>query len=494
MTSSDRAPRPLWPISVQLVALLLASLLVAQALTFGIILLMPPPRPAVYRIAEAASALRGGSLKVRFERPLTRVTLARLPQDLATPRRERERSRALLARTLDLPEAKVRLIESPSPAWLLMRRLGRGRPPGERGMGGPAAGADRGPRDVRFMGAGEFGGGGWLASGPGGGRRFGPHLFPGPDFPIFGDFAAAAQQPNGTWVVVRSTPEPFPNDWQLRTGLWLLASILLVTPAGYLFARRITAPLKRFAQAAETLGRDPHAPQMTLKGPAEVGAAANAFNEMQGRLHRYITDRTAMVGAISHDLRTPLARIRFKMEAAADPLKHSVLSDVAQMEQMIGGVLAFIRDESQPRRRERLDLLSLIECVSDDAASVGGDVEIVDGQPVTVDGDPVALQRLFANLVDNAVRYGHAARIQVREEQGAAVVVIADRGEGLSPSDLERVFQPFFRSDSSRNLDTGGVGLGLPIARSTARAHGGDVALTSGPTGSTAIVTLPAAA
>ena len=173
--------------------------------------------------------------------------------------------------------------------------------------------------------------------------------------------------------------------------------------------------------------------------------------------------------AREHDLRTPLARIRFKMEAAADPLKDSVLSDVAQMEQMIAGVLAFIRDEGQPRRRERLDLLSLIECVSDDAASVGGDVEIVDGRPVTVDGDPVALQRLFANLVDNAVRYGHAARIQVREDQGAAVVVIADRGEGLSPSDLEQVFQPFFRADSSRNLDTGGVGLGLPIGRASCR-------------------------
>ena len=491
MTTSDRAPRPRWPISVQLVALLLASLLVAQAVAFAIILLMPPPRPAVYRIAEAASALRGGPLKVRFGRPFTRVTLARLPADLVTPRREHERSRSLLARTLDLPETKVRLVEqNPSAAWLVMRRLGRRGPPGEHRLSQAFEG-DGGPRNAVFA-AGDAGGEGWPPPGRGM-RRFGPGPG-GPDFPIFGDFAVAAQQPNGTWVVVRSTPEPFPNDWQLRTGLWLLASILLVTPTGYLFARRITAPLKRFAQAAETLGRDPHAPQMTLKGPAEVGAAANAFNEMQGRLHRYITDRTAMVGAISHDLRTPLARIRFKMEAAHGPLKDSVLSDVAQMEQMIGGVLAFIRDESQPRRRERLDLLSLIECVADDAASVGGDVEIVEGHPVAVDGDPVALQRLFANLVDNAVRYGHAARIQVTQDQGAAVVVIADRGEGLSPSDLEQVFQPFFRTDSSRNLDTGGVGLGLPIARSTARAHGGDVALTSGPTGATAVVTLPAAA
>jgi signal transduction histidine kinase len=233
---------------------------------------------------------------------------------------------------------------------------------------------------------------------------------------------------------------------------------------------------------------------MTLKGPAEVGTAAHAFNEMQAKLKRYILDRTAMVGAISHDLRTPLARIRFKLEAAPPALKEAVLSDVNQMEQMIGGVLAFIRDEGAPRRREKLDLLSLIECVADDAAMVGGQVEIVDGRPVTVDGDPVALQRLFSNLVDNALKYGSEARIDVRREGDLAVVTIADKGPGLSADELGRVFQPFYRTDASRNLDNGGVGLGLPIARSTARAHGGDIELTSKPGGVTAIVTLPVVA
>jgi signal transduction histidine kinase len=466
------------------VALLVASLVVAQVITFAIIVLMPPPRPAVYRLAEVANALRGGPLATRFGRPMTRAEAASLPGDLAASTGERERLRAMLARALDLPESNVRLVEqSPSPLWTLARRFDRrGPPPGDRGMGPPrmppGSGPDRG------------GPGGWPPPGERGRRRFGPGGWQ--EAPIFGDFAAAAQQSDGKWIVVRSTPEPFPNDWHVRTGLWLLAGVLLVAPAGYLFARRITAPLKRFAEAAETLGRDPHAPQMTLKGPAEVGAAAQAFNEMQARLRRYVTDRTAMVGAISHDLRTPLARIRFKMEAAGEPLKDSVLSDVAQMEQMLGGVLAFIRDEGRPRRREHLDLLSLIECVTDDATTVGADVEIVDGHPVTVDGDPVALQRLFANLVDNAVRYGHAARIQVRRQADAAIVEIADRGAGLAPSELQQVFQPFYRADSSRNLDNGGVGLGLPIARSTARAHGGDVELASGPGGTTAVVTLPA--
>ncbi|HEX7885461.1 MAG TPA: HAMP domain-containing sensor histidine kinase, partial [Phenylobacterium sp.] len=317
--------------------------------------------------------------------------------------------------------------------------------------------------------------------------------FRGPREMVLGDFTAALRRPDGRWVVVRSSPEPFPNDWQKRTFLLLLAGFAVVAPAGLLFARRITAPLKRFSQAAERLGRDPHASQMALSGPAEIGAAAEAFNDMQGRLKRYIDDRTAMVGAISHDLRTPLARIRFKLEGAPSALKDTVLSDVGQMEQMIQGVLTFIRNESTPRRRERLDLLSLVECVADDAAMVGGDVEVWDSVPVTVEGDPAALQRLFVNLVDNAVKYGGQARIRVAGADGHAVVEIDDAGDGLDRDDLERVFQPFYRADASRNLDAGGIGLGLPIARSTARAHGGDVELLATPSGLRALVTLPLA-
>ena len=506
--AAPRGARRRWwpraPISVQLVVLLLASLLVAQAISFGIILLIPPPRPPVYRVSEVAAAIRGGVLKTHFGRPLVRTAAKTLPAELVAPHREHQRTLAALARTLAEPETRVRLEEqNASPIWRLRRAVDGGRPPRVPDRGGPmgaspfedrrsrppAAGAEAGP--PLATGAEQAAAGDLNQSWPWGGRRrFGG----GADMPIFGDFAAALQQDDGSWTVVRSTPEAFPSAWQMEASAWLLGGFLLVASAGYLFSRRISAPLRRFAEAAETLGRDPHAPQMTLKGPAEVGAAALAFNEMQARLKRYINDRTAMVGAISHDLRTPLARIRFKLEAAPPRVKAAVLSDVEQMEQMIGGVLAFIRDEGAPRRREKLDLLSLIECVADDAALVGGQVEIVDGQPVTVDGDPIALQRLFSNLVDNALKYGGGARINVRLEGRAAVVEIVDQGRGLSPDELGRVFQPFYRTDASRNLDNGGVGLGLPIARSTARAHGGDVELMSRPGGTTAIVTLPAAA
>jgi two-component system, OmpR family, sensor kinase len=492
----ERRPWPRAPISLQLVTLLLASLLVAQAISFGIILLMPPPRPPVYRVGDVAAAIHGGSLKTRFGRPMIRTSARTLPPELGSPHREHERTLAALARTLGAPESRVRLEEqNASPIWRLRRALTGAPPPRGPDRGGPMGASpfetDRnaagGPApalggDPSDLGRGWMWAAGW--------RRLGG----GPELPIFGDFSAALQGDNGTWTVVRSTPEAFPSAWQMQASAWLLAGFLLVGSAGYLFSRRISEPMRRFAEAAEMLGRDPHAPQMTLKGPAEVGAAAQAFNEMQTRLKRYINDRTAMVGAISHDLRTPLARIRFKVEAAPPKVKAAVLSDVDQMEQMIGGVLAFIRDEGAPRRRERLDLLSLIECVADDAALVGGQVEIVEGQPVAVDGDPVALQRLFSNLVDNALKYGGGAQINVRRDGAAAVVEITDRGPGLSADELGRVFQPFYRTDASRNLDNGGVGLGLPIARSTARAHGGDVELMSKSGGATAIVTLPAAA
>jgi signal transduction histidine kinase len=233
---------------------------------------------------------------------------------------------------------------------------------------------------------------------------------------------------------------------------------------------------------------------MALSGPAEVGAAAQAFNEMQARIKRYVEDRTAMVGAISHDLRTPLARIRFKLEKAEAGLKSSVDADVEQMEQMIASVLAFIREVSEGREREKIDLLSLLECVVDDAALVGGEAEMAEAKPVTVEADQLALQRMFANLLDNALKYGKTARLALFTEDKEAVVRIIDTGPGLPEGELERVFTPFYRAEAARTLDAGGVGLGLALARSTARAHGGDVVLWNNAGGGlTAEVRLPLA-
>ncbi len=470
------------PIALQVGLLIAVCLVGAQLLALAVVSLTPPPAPQVYRISEVASALQGGSLQPRLGRPLIRSISDEAPHPSAfdrraAPRRANgpgarsdlgERQAAVLAGQLGIDAARVVLVR-PTPSWFARAVSGRF-------GGGPRGGP--GPADRN--------------SGPADGPLFRPDGARPFELDLVGGFIAGVQSGDGSWTVVRPSPDPFPNDWQRKVALWLAGCVVLAVPAVWWFARRITAPIQRFAQAAERLGRDPHAPPVALKGPAEIGKAAGAINEMQTRLKRYVDDRTAMVGAISHDLRTPLSRIRFKLEAKT-PDRAAILSDVEKMEAMIASVLAFIRDAAAVDRREDLDLLSVVEVVVDDAALTGGDVQLVDSVPLTVTGDVVALQRLIANLVDNALKYGGAARVRIRQADRQAVVEIEDDGPGLPSAELARVFEPFYRADASRNLDGGGVGLGLAVARSLARAHGGDVELISRPGGLTARVSLPVA-
>jgi len=488
------------PIALQLVALLVVCLIAAQVLTIAVIVFMPPPERPIYHLDDVAQALRGGAVPAALVRSVEK--------DPPQPDRRGGgggggghglRLRHELATLVGVPDAEVRLVQHRSFTSMLFRPRGH-RSDGRSGFGGggerwgEGPGGEHGPRDAAGPGPSPE------ASGPP--PQPDRSEFPGREpfpalsgrFPLFGDFTAAARRRAGDWVVVKPRPEPFPNDWQGRLLLWLGGCLIITAPVGYLFARRITAPIGAFARAAETLGRDPNGPVMQLTGPAEIGMAARAFNEMQTRLKRYIEDRTAMVGAISHDMRTPLARMRFKLERAPDEVKAAVLGDIEQMEQMISSVLAFIRDGNASRPRERLELLSLVECLVDDAAQTGQDVRLDAGSTVTVEADALGLQRLIGNLVDNAVKYGRVARLTVLRQGDHAVVDVADEGPGLPASEIERVFQPFYRAELARTLDGRGVGLGLAVARSIARAHGGDVILMSGAEGLIARVRLPLSA
>jgi len=308
-----------------------------------------------------------------------------------------------------------------------------------------------------------------------------------------GDFVAAFQVSPGRWVTVQPAPEPFPNTWQRRIILWFFLSSILVVPVGLVFARRLAAPLANFAEAAERLGRDPSGKQASLKGPAEIGRAARAFNEMQARLQRYIDDRTAMVGAISHDLRTPLARMRFRLERIPPQFHDGMVHDIAQMEEMITSVLAFIRDVNEPSVRDRVELRSILECVVDNALLMGGDVTLSPGERVPVDVDSLGIERVLTNLVDNALKYGNKAHVRVFQDGLDVVTEIEDDGPGLPAAELERVFLPFYRSDHSRNLNKTGIGLGLAVSRSIARAHGGDINLGPGYQGLRVQLRLPRA-
>lgn len=190
-----------------------------------------------------------------------------------------------------------------------------------------------------------------------------------------------------------------------------------------------------------------------------------------------------MIGAIAHDLRTPLTRLRFRIEATPDDVRVKLAADIDQMEAMISAALAFVRDTTRPAERTKLELASLLESVMDEAAETGGQATVEHAEKIVIEGDPIALKRLVVNLVENALKYGHAARGRVFADGGMAIIEIDDDGPGIPTSELERVFEPFFRGEPSRNRETGGIGLGLAVVRSLARAHGGDVTLVNRPEG-----------
>lgn len=310
---------------------------------------------------------------------------------------------------------------------------------------------------------------------------------------VEGDFVAGVRGDDGRWIVVAPQAEGFPNSWQRRVLLWFALSLLIVAPLAWGFARRIVRPLNGFADAAETLGRDPAAAILPLDGPAEVGRAAHAFNLMQSRLRSFVDDRTAMVGAISHDLRTPLTRLRFRVEDVADEQRDDLLLEIEEMEAMITSVITFIRDASTPNARERLDLATLVDDVVEDAVMVGGDVRTVSVEPAPVDVDALGMRRVLDNLLANAVKYGGRARVALHVSDAKAIADIVDDGPGIPDDELERVFEPFYRTEAARESSREGHGLGLAVCRSIARAHGGDVALFRSPEGFTARVSLPLA-
>lgn len=288
---------------------------------------------------------------------------------------------------------------------------------------------------------------------------------------------------------VQTASQPIITRWHIVTfGGMLVALIALLIPAWWI-ARRISRPLRRLAAAADDarLGRPVAIPR---DGPREVANMADAFAAMQTRLAGEIEGRAAMLAAIAHDLGTPLSRIAFHVEQLPDTARDRAAADIEEMRAMLGQVLLIARDE-RVGERVRVDLGSVIEALVDDLAAAGRPASATPGPRVLVNGDPAALRRLFANLIENAIRYGERARVAWTMADGGATVTIADDGPGFDPALAERMFEPFVRGDPSRNRATGGSGLGLAIVRTLAEAHGGTVRLGSDAGGGVVTVTLP---
>jgi hypothetical protein len=304
--------------------------------------------------------------------------------------------------------------------------------------------------------------------------------------------------PDGEWLNL-AVRMPQPRPWHSETFLIAFALMTLVAFALIVWAtRRLTRPVRELAEAADRLGRDVNSPPLPEDGPREVATAARAFNTMSQRIRRFVSDRTHMLAAISHDLRTPITRMRLRAEFMDDDeLRAKMLADLAEMEAMVNASLAFARDDQAAEPSVPLDLVALARTVLDDASDAAGAEPDATGYSgpdrLTVRARPVALKRALANLVQNALLYGGTARIRIEPAGGSVRLAVEDDGPGIPEESLEAVFQPFRRLETSRNRETGGTGLGLPIARNILRGHGGDVVLVNRAGGGiSAIVTLPA--
>ncbi|MDX9998318.1 MAG: ATP-binding protein [Phenylobacterium sp.] len=443
------AARPTATLFGQLLALIALSLIAANLINVWLIFSLPPPVPDIYRVSEVVRTFQGGQVDIGERRPLE-VRIEHNKPGPSMMGRNVPAIRHELAQTFEIEEARIVIASSSRPPFQDRRVL----------------------RIVRDRMERE-------------GVRREDHFLIAP-------FEVAVQRPDGLWEVVRPRHGLGLTPWQQRVVLWFLLSALVMVPIAYLFARRLSAPIRLFADAAERLGRDPRAPPLSLRGSAEIAVAARAFNQMQERLKRYVEDRTAMVGAIAHDLRTPLTRLRFRIESAPEDVRAKMVADIDQMEEMISAALTFVRDASSHGERTALELSSLVESIADEMAETGAKTEVEQAEKVVLDGDPVALRRLVTNLFENAVKFGGGARARVYKTDSAAIIEIDDDGPGIPAAEAERVFEPFYRREPSRSRKTGGAGLGLAVVRSVARGHGGDVSLINRPEGGlTARVELP---
>ena len=307
---------------------------------------------------------------------------------------------------------------------------------------------------------------------------------------------ASIQLQDGTWLNYVIALAPGSNLWTIDAILAASLAVVLVLAASLWALRHLTRPYGILANAAERFGRDLNADPLPERGPREVRMAAHAFNTMRERLQRLVGDRNQMVAAITHDLRTPVTRLRLRAEEVAENEQRSaMLRDLSEIETMSRSVLAFASDTATPEKRETLDLVSLLQTIGDETP--GATLTLPPDTPprIAYAAQPVALRRCVANLVENAIKYAGSARFSLDLRPQAIRIVVEDDGPGIDEKEMEAVFRPFRRLETSRNRETGGTGLGLTIARSVARAHGGDVTLANRkPHGLRAEITLPLAA
>jgi signal transduction histidine kinase len=307
-----------------------------------------------------------------------------------------------------------------------------------------------------------------------------PHLQPPAGRPQI--FAAVRLGPDA-WLNARIQVSLPPPVLVRPAVLMTLGVAALVAVVVVLLVRRMTRPLAALAGAADAVGRGESPPPLPERGPGDVARASAAFNRMAERLRRYLDSRTRMLAAISHDLRTPITSLRLRAEFVDDEENRArMLATLDEMQRIAEAALDFAREEAAEDSRP-VDLAALLQSLADDLAGLGWEVTCQAPERAPVQCRPTSLRRALRNLIGNAVSYGQRARVSLARDGADWRIDIDDDGPGIPEADRERVFEPFVRLEASRSRDTGGVGLGLSIARTVARAHGGDITLANRPEG-----------
>jgi signal transduction histidine kinase len=290
---------------------------------------------------------------------------------------------------------------------------------------------------------------------------------------------------NGQWLLVASNLDPPPPNDPVAAKFsiasfvaCLVLSLAFVALLSVVAARRLSRPLSELSTAVDRLGASGDDVPIPPRGPREIEGIIMAFNRMRERLRRFNEGRTRMMAAVSHDLRTPLTRLRVRIEMAeglAD--RQKMLNDVDTMNGMVESILVFARDDAKQEPRSLVDLSALVEGICQDAADAGEKVTFSGPLGVTISCRPTAMRRAISNLVSNAVKYGDTAAVAISYGDDRVLITVDDEGPGIPRSERENVFEPFYRIGAARDPNTGGVGLGLSVTRSIVWEHGGDITL-----------------
>jgi signal transduction histidine kinase len=290
----------------------------------------------------------------------------------------------------------------------------------------------------------------------------------------------------------RSGPPPGTRPWFGGPVVPLTFQFVCLIVAAWYGAKLLTRPIQRLSDAAERLSEDLDSPPLQETGPREARQAAHTFNLMQQRIREQVQQRSRMLGAVSHDLRTPLARLKLRLEQINDTrLQDQMRQDLDDMIAMLDATLTYLHEQRTSEAWQWMDVQALVESLSENAQDQGANVH-ASGNCSPLQVQPMALRSCINNLVDNALRYAGDASIVLEDQQHQLLIRVIDHGPGIAEDQREAVFEPFFRLEGSRNRNSGGVGLGMTIAREAAERLGGQLSLEQTPGGGlTAVIRLP---